>query len=381
MILRLARQNPHWGYKRIAGELKGVGVTVSATSVRKVLLEAGVRPAPERAPSSWQEFLRAQAASVLACDFRTVETAFLQRIYVLIFISHASRRIEYIACSSNPDGRWTTQQARNLVMQLGEEQPFRFLHPRSRHEVQPRLRRGLPRRAHQSDPHTGPSAERERLRRALRTHRPLRLPRSDPYRRPTPPRTCPPRLSPPLQRAQATPRVGAIASPRSRPNAVRSDYLPTPPRPPRPTHPRIRGRLYLRTLRALQADKRTRQPDKGRQSAATRAFRSRRRSAPSDVLGRDRLAILLCSLREGMPAADLGPARAASGALLVQMLHAHTNAAIQADRDRELLGAIACAFVAVHRDRCLLVEWVVSWSEQTTPRFGGPSRAKQFSLS
>jgi hypothetical protein len=63
------------------------------------------------------------------------------------------------------------------------------------------------------------------------------------------------------------------------------------------------------------------------------------------------------------------------------MLHAHTNAAIQADRDRELLGAIACAFVAVHRDRCLLVEWVVSWSEQTRPRFGGPSRAKQFSLS
>jgi transposase InsO family protein len=64
---------------------------------------------------------------VLACDFLTIETVFLQRIYVLFFISLATRRIEYIACSSNPDGRWVTQQARNLVMQFGDEQPFRFL--------------------------------------------------------------------------------------------------------------------------------------------------------------------------------------------------------------------------------------------------------------
>ena len=127
MILRLARENPHWGYKRIVGELKGVGITVSATSVRKVLREAGLAPAPERAPSSWRAFLRAQAASILACDFLTVETAFLQRIYVLFFISLATRRIEYVACTSNPDGAWTAQQARNLVMQLGDEQPFRFL--------------------------------------------------------------------------------------------------------------------------------------------------------------------------------------------------------------------------------------------------------------
>jgi putative transposase len=127
IILRLARENPHWGYKRIAGELKGVGVSVSATSVRKVLREAGLAPAPERAPSSWRAFLRAQACTILACDFLTVETAFLQRIYVLFFISLASRRIEYVACTSNPDGAWTAQQARNLAMQLGEEQPFRFL--------------------------------------------------------------------------------------------------------------------------------------------------------------------------------------------------------------------------------------------------------------
>jgi putative transposase len=127
LILRLARENPHWGYKRIVGELNGLGVAVSATSVRKVLLEAGLQPAPQRTHSSWRAFLRAQAASMLACDFLTVETIFVQRIYVLFFISLATRRIEYIACTTSPDGRWVAQQARNLLMQLGDEQPFRFL--------------------------------------------------------------------------------------------------------------------------------------------------------------------------------------------------------------------------------------------------------------
>jgi putative transposase len=127
LILRLGRENPHWGYRRIVGELKGLGITVSATSVRKVLLEEGLQPAPQRSHSSWRTFLRAQGTSMLACDFLTVETAFLQRIYVLFFISLATRRIEYIACTSNPDGHWTAQQARNLVMQLGDGHSFRFL--------------------------------------------------------------------------------------------------------------------------------------------------------------------------------------------------------------------------------------------------------------
>ncbi len=127
LILRLAGENPHWGYKRIVGELKGLGIAVSATSVRKVLLEARIQPAPQRMHSSWRAFLRAQAGSMLACDFLTVETIFLQQIYVLFFISLATRRIEYVACTSNPDGRWITQQARNLAMQLGDEHPVRFL--------------------------------------------------------------------------------------------------------------------------------------------------------------------------------------------------------------------------------------------------------------
>jgi putative transposase len=97
------------------------------TTHAEMLLERGLRPAPERSHSSWRAFLRAQGASVLACDFLTVETAFLQRIYVLFFISLATRRIEYIAASSKPDGRWVAQQARNLVMQLGDEHSFRVL--------------------------------------------------------------------------------------------------------------------------------------------------------------------------------------------------------------------------------------------------------------
>jgi putative transposase len=140
LILQLARENPHWGYKRIVGEIKGLGIAVSATSVRKVLLEAGLQPAPgpgrpgeraaqrrpQRTHSSWRAFLRAQAGSMLACDFLTVETILVQRIYVLFFISLATRRIEYIACTTSPDGRWVAQQARNLLMQLGDERPFRF---------------------------------------------------------------------------------------------------------------------------------------------------------------------------------------------------------------------------------------------------------------
>jgi putative transposase len=127
LILRLGQENLHWGYRRIVGELKGLGITVSATSVRKVLREGGVQPAPERSQSSWRPFLRAQAASMLACDFLTVETAFLRRIYVLFFISLETRRIEYIACASHPDGCWVAQQARNVVMQLSDEHPFLFL--------------------------------------------------------------------------------------------------------------------------------------------------------------------------------------------------------------------------------------------------------------
>jgi putative transposase len=123
LILRLARENPHWGYQRIAGELKRLGLAVSPTTVRKVLTSVGIPPAPERGRQTWRSFLRQQAASTLACDFFAIEALALQRIYVLFFLSLATRRLEFIACTANPDGAWVTQQARNLSMQLGEHEP------------------------------------------------------------------------------------------------------------------------------------------------------------------------------------------------------------------------------------------------------------------
>jgi transposase InsO family protein len=127
-VLRLARENPRWGYQRIVGELAGVGTRVSATTVAKILRQAGVSPAGARAQLSWRAFVRAHADTILACDFFTVETLWLRRLYVLFFISLEQRRIEYVAVSSNPDGRSMAQQARNLLMTLDDRnQAFRFL--------------------------------------------------------------------------------------------------------------------------------------------------------------------------------------------------------------------------------------------------------------
>jgi putative transposase len=126
LVVRFARVNPRWGYPRIAGELLKLGMGVSPSTIRRLLLAAGLKPAPRRSRPSWRDFLRQQAASMMACDFFTVETISLQRIYVLFFISLATRRIEYLACSSSPDGRWVTQQARNLSFS-GLLEPMRFL--------------------------------------------------------------------------------------------------------------------------------------------------------------------------------------------------------------------------------------------------------------
>jgi putative transposase len=128
LVVRFARENPSCGYKRIVGELAGLGVVVSPSSVRAILIRHGLPPAPERDRLSWRRFLRQQAASMLACDFLTVETVLLTRAYVLFFVSLERRRVESVASTTNPDGRWVAQQARNLMMQLGHgERRFRFL--------------------------------------------------------------------------------------------------------------------------------------------------------------------------------------------------------------------------------------------------------------
>jgi putative transposase len=126
LVLRLARENPRWGHRRICGELAKLGFGVSPTSIRRLLAQAKLEPAPRRSGPSWREFLRGQAASIVACDFFTVETVFLRRFYVLFFIAHASRRVWLAGCTANPTGVWVTQQARNLGLDFSDH-GVRFL--------------------------------------------------------------------------------------------------------------------------------------------------------------------------------------------------------------------------------------------------------------
>jgi putative transposase len=132
LILRLARENSHWGYVRIVGELRKLGITVSATLVRNLLARAGIPPAPERGASSWRAFLREHGNAILACDLFTVDTVWLRRLYVLFFVSIGTRRVEYVACTSKPDTSWMTQQARNLLMDLNDrsQRPRFLIHDR-----------------------------------------------------------------------------------------------------------------------------------------------------------------------------------------------------------------------------------------------------------
>src|ERR687898_2000589 len=126
LVLRFARENPGWGYPRIAGELLKLGLRMSPSTVRRILLANRLGPAPRRSGPSWRQFLRQQAATILACDFFTVETISLRRFYVLFFIELESRRVHLAGCTTNPSGAWVTQQARNLSF-TGLFQRMRFL--------------------------------------------------------------------------------------------------------------------------------------------------------------------------------------------------------------------------------------------------------------
>ncbi len=128
LILRLARENPRWGCVRIGGELRKLGIRVAATTIRSLLRTARAGPAPRRTGPSWTDFLRAQAQGIIACDFFTVETAWLRTLYVLAFIELGSRRIHLSPSTAHPDSAWVTQQARNLALHLDDRSsPIRFL--------------------------------------------------------------------------------------------------------------------------------------------------------------------------------------------------------------------------------------------------------------
>jgi putative transposase len=129
-VVRLARENPRWGYQRIVGEGRKVGVRVSASSVRSILRRNDLGPAPTRSGNgpSWVEFLKAQAAGTVAIDFFHVDTITLTRVYVLFLIEVETRRVHLLGLTTHPTGAWVTQAARNLLMDLDDQSNrFRFL--------------------------------------------------------------------------------------------------------------------------------------------------------------------------------------------------------------------------------------------------------------
>ena len=187
LVRRLARENPGWGYRRIHGELAGLGVKVAASTVWEILKASGIDPARRRTGPTWSQFLRSQAEAILACDFFTVDLLDGTQAYVLAVIEHATRRIRILGVTLHPTGQWTAQQARNLLMDLGDQaRPGQVHDPRPRIKLHRRVRRRPRRRRHPDRALQHPDAPHERDRRTLDRRMPARAPGPHPHLEPGP---------------------------------------------------------------------------------------------------------------------------------------------------------------------------------------------------